>query len=124
MNCDCKCNRRIVKIDEVKVGDILYLIVPDIHIINGSNLSFVITTTIDYPEEPIPVVFSINGKKFYMTTHNGNYVYSDQIRNRRLYSVKLNTDSLLAKNLKCNLYQTRFDFPCIAKPKANTKEVK
>lgn len=123
MNCNCKCNKTIVKINEVNVGEVLYLVAPDMNICNNETLLFVITTNIDYPDEPIPVALIINGEEFYMINHNGNYVYSDQIRNRKLYAVKLATDTLLAKNLKCNLYPTKFDFPCISKVKLK-EEVK
>lgn len=123
MNCKCKCNRNIVKVEKVKTTtEAIYLFVPDMKLYNGYNLHFVITTNIDYPDKPLPVIVVINDNEFSMTTYGGNYVYSDQIRNRRLYSVKLTTDSLLAKNLKCNLYRTSFNFPYITK--VATKEVK
>lgn len=112
-NCNC-CDQ--INYATVTVGTTNITInIPAQNICNNKNICFVITSNFAVTK-PLPVFMSVGTTSFRVINKNGNFVYSDQLRTRRLYSVSLKTDTLLAQNQKCNLCKTQAVLPCVAAP--------
>lgn len=116
-NCKLCKNIRFVPTPSI-VSGALQLELGNIDICNNEKLCFVISGNIPSSNTPIPVKLVINDVGFSYINKCGNYVYSDQITSRTIYSISVKTDTLLAQNLKCNLYPTSATVPCIPVPKS------
>lgn len=113
-NCNCDCNSGILFTSTVAItGGNLVVTLPAQAVCNNKCVSFVITTAIPSAVPPVPVVIAVGTTQYKMINHCANAVYSDQLRSRRVYSVRLKTDTLLATNQKKNLLCTVADIPCI-----------
>lgn len=128
MICTNKCHAcpNIVYVNTPTItNDNLEITIPNEVIQNNEKLCFVITGSIPVSEKPLPIKILVNGEQFSYVSKFGNYVYSDQLTNRRLYVGTFKTDSLLLVNSKCNLGITRAIMPIISIPTvAPTQTVK
>lgn len=124
--CNNRCSRckNIVLVLESSVDrGFLTLTLPDTNICNNDRVCFIIPSSIELPNEPTPVRVSINGVDFFWLSKSGSFVYSDQLRARRLYIGRLRTDNNVLMNERCNLGSTSMNFTVIPIPRG-TKEVK
>lgn len=110
--CNC-CNNLLYTSSITSTPTAVSINFPEQSVCNNDKICFVITTTIPVSATPLPVSLAFGGTVFKLVNQYSNYVYSDQLRSRKVYCVSLKTDSLLAKNLKCNLCPTAFDLPCL-----------
>lgn len=112
-NC-CACDNLIYTGTVTASGTAVNITLPAQAICNNEKLCFVITTSIPVVTTPLPVTITVGATTvFKMVNQCGNFVYSDQLKSRKVYCVSMKTDSLLAKNLKCNLCPTSVDLPCL-----------
>lgn len=110
--CNC-CNNLIYTGTVASTGTNVTVTLPSQSICNNEKLCFVITTNLPSVASPLPVQIIVGTTTFNMINKNGNYVYSDQLSSRKVYSVCMKTDSMLAKNAKCNLNPTSHDMACL-----------
>lgn len=117
------CNNRcygcdnIVVITDVRVGKNNYVItIPEMNLCNNDKICFVLQGGLEFPKEPLPIKIELDGEKFFWLSKSGNYVYSDQIVPRRLYVVRVKTDTKILLNERCNLSHTSVDLPVISIP--------
>lgn len=114
----CRCQRPLFSLSTEIQGEKLVITLPDVNLHNTSLLDMVITQTIP-ATEPIPVVISFSScrAQYPLMTRNGNYIYSDQIRNRKLYIFRYMSDGQLLFNTgSCNLKYTTFNYPILSAP--------
>ena len=111
-NCNC-CNNLIYTGTVSNTGTALQITLPDQQVNNNQKVCFVITTALPAIQSPLPAQLVIGKTTYKMINRCENFVYSDQIKSRRVYEVSLKTDSLLAKNVRCNLCPTSKMIPCI-----------
>lgn len=109
----CECNKLLYTGTVTSSTTAVTITLPAQSICNNEKLCFVITTSIPVATTPLPIIISVGTSQYKMINQSGNYVYSDQLKSRRVYCVSMKTDSLLAKNLRCNLCPTTKDFPCV-----------
>ena len=112
----CKCQRPFFSTAIVATDDHVTITLPSVIIKNKQLLDMVITQTIPSTSKPIPVyiVFSGDEYEYPLLTKEGNYIYSDQIKNRKLYIFRYMSDTKLFfntgfYNLKC----TKFIYPAL-----------
>lgn len=110
----CGCSKLLFAGTVTASTTAVTITLPAQSICNDEKLCFIVTTTIPVASPPLPVIISVGTSQYKMINQSGNFVYSDQLKSRRIYCVSLKTDSLLAKNIRCNLCPTSKDFPCIA----------
>lgn len=116
----CKCNRNCCGCKElIYTGTVastasnVTITLPSQSVCNNECLCFVVTTSIPVTTNPLPVQIIVGTTTYNMINNCSNAVYSDQIKSRKVYCVSLKTDTLLAKNMKCNLCPTSVDIPCL-----------
>lgn len=109
--CNCKCQSVLASTGVTNNTTNITITLPAISVNNNQEVCFTINQTIPSVTTPIPVYLSINSVTYEWINHCSNYVYSDQITTNRTYVVRLKTDSLLAKNMKCNLLRTQAVIP-------------
>lgn len=117
----CRCQRPLFSLSAEIGGGSLVITLPDVNLRNASLLDMVITQTIP-TTDPIPVVirFSSSKEQYPLMTRGGNYIYSDQIRNRKLYVFRYMSDSQLFFNTGyCNLRYTAFNYPILTAPETS-----
>ena len=118
----CKCQRPLFSASTTISGGKLVVNLPATNLCNKECLDFVITQTIP-TTTPIPVVITLGSSEtqYPLMTRYGNYVYSDQIRNRKVYIFRYMSDSKLFFNAGCNnLKCTSFDYPVLPIPTTPT----
>lgn len=103
----CECNKLLYTGTVTSSPTAVTITLPAQSICNNEKLCFVVTTNIPVATAPLPIIISVGTSQYKMINQSGNYVYSDQLKSRRVYCISMKTDSLLAKNLRCNLWYTR-----------------
>lgn len=114
--CNNKCNKchNIVLVTDVKEYDnYLQLITRGSNLCNDDRICFIIPSNFDIPKTPKPVVLSIGEELFGWLSKTGNFVYTDQVRNRRLYVGRIKSDTRIILNERSNLCRTSADLPVI-----------
>lgn len=111
-NC-CGCKDLIYTGTVASTSSNVTITLPSQSMCNNECLCFVITANIPATTSPLPVQIIVGNTTYNMINKCSNYVYSDQIKSRKVYCVALKTDTLLAKNMKCNLCPTSVDIPCL-----------
>lgn len=116
MNCKrncCGCDNLIYTGTVASTSTNVTVTLPSQSMCNNECLCFVITTSLPTVASPLPVAIIVGNTTYKMINQCGNAVYSDQITSRKVYCVSLKTDTLLAKNVRCNLLPTSVDIPCL-----------
>lgn len=106
-----KCNvcKNLIPITKVGIEkDYLVLKIPNGTYENNQQLCLLITQKLPIPNNILPIRIQIgnNTTSYFLLNKNGNLVYSDQIRTRRVYGVSVKTDSNVLK------YNGFYDLPC------------
>lgn len=114
--CNNKCNncQKIVFVTEIEDADsYVQLTIPSENLCNNDKICFIIPSNITLTDAPKPIIIAIGEEVFGWLSKSGNFVYSDQIRNRRLYVGRVKTDSRVLLNERCNLFRSTIDLPVI-----------
>lgn len=130
MFCSNKCRNcsNILIATDLKVsGEDVFITLPNKNLCNNDKICFIIPNTLTIPKEPLKVTFVLNNEEFSYLSKSGNFVYTDQLRVRKLYVGRVKTDTSIILNERCNLCKTFADFRVIPKieiTKINSKATK
>lgn len=118
LNASCRCNRcrHLITVTTATItgGKLVLNVQPSQSFSNNENVCLLIATTLPSSTTPVPVVITIGSSTTQIPLRNkcGNNVYSDQIRNRRIYPTRFKTDVPSLNYVgTCNLPCTSFVFP-------------
>ncbi len=111
MACNRRCNicNNLVVVTKVEiVGGSLVLSIPEGTYLNHQQVCLMITQNIPASDTILPVIIKIGGDTtaYYLLNKNGNFVYSDQIKGRRVYGASFKTDTRVFK------YNGHYNLPC------------
>lgn len=111
MACNRRCNicNNLVAVTKIEiVGGNLVLTIPEGTYENHKQVCLMITQNIPVSDTILPIVIKIgeDTRTFYLLNKNGNFVYSDQIKSRRLYGTSFKTDTRVFK------YNGHYNLPC------------
>lgn len=114
----CRRNRQFVASSSVAiVSGNMQITIPNQTIFNGECIDLIIIQPLPTSATPIPVVIIVNGATIPLYNKCGNKVYSDQIRTRKRYLIKMATDVPLAIKVGgCDLCCTSHVFPTLTAP--------
>ena len=109
--CNCCKHLAIVTSATIKNNQLI-LQVPEKSYVNGEMVCFLIAQNLPISYEPIPVIVKVGEtNEYFLFNRNGNYIYSDQIRSRQIYSTQYRTDTKAFKYCGYRrLQNTRFVF--------------
>lgn len=110
------CPNLVLVTSATTSGGFTTLTLPNINLCNNTKICFIIPSTISLPATPTPIKVSINGTTFLWLSKHGNYVYTDQVKARTVYVVRMKTDSKVALNERCNLRCSNVTLPVIPVP--------